>query len=778
MKKVLVLMMVLSINVAFTQNQLKQTIRGVVMDNETQVTLPGAVVIVNSSLPLNAVTDIDGKFKITGVPIGRYDIRISFLGYEPFMMKEIMVGSGKEVVLNIGMKESVSMLKGVEIKATSNKEEALNPMAFISARQLSVEEAKRYAGGFDDPARLAASFAGVASSVGSNAIVIRGNAPKGLLWTIEGVEVSTPSHFANVTSFGGGGISALSSNLLSNSDFYTSAFPAEYGNATSGVFDIKMKVGNNEKREHTFQAGVIGIDFASEGPFVKGKKASYIFNYRYSTFALIAPVLPEFAGAIKYQDLSFKLNFPLKNNVFSIWGIAASDYSGGDAKKDSTEWIHTWDNVSTSCVQGMGGTGINLKSNLSKKAFLVTSLSTSGTWLDSRDKKYDASLNFHDKDKIIYNSWRYALSSIMNYKFSAKHTNKSGMNIQNLNYNIKIQNNIDGSGLHTFANEQGTSYLIHGFSQSKYNLSNNLTANLGVHTQYFTLNNNYSIEPRAGLSMNIGGGNMLTAGYGLHSQIEMLLIYFTEQIVNGNKTYPNKDLDFSKSHHFVLGYNKRLSENLRVKIEPYYQALFNIPTAKNSSFSLINLDEEWFISDKLTNSGTGRNIGVDFTFERFLKDGYYYLFTASIFDSKYKGGDGITRNTRYNKNYVVNILYGKEWAFSRRNREDVISMNGKVCFMGGDMMTPYDKQASLDAMTVIYDDTKAFTEQKPAVCNIDFSLSYRRNKEKHSSVWSFQIMNLLGNKEVYGYCYNMKENKIEVDKDRIIVPNLSYRIEF
>jgi len=185
-KKVLVLMMVLSINVAFTQNQLKQTIRGVVMDNETQVTLPGAVVIVNSSLPLNAVTDIDGKFKITGVPIGRYDIRISFLGYEPFMMKEIMVGSGKEVVLNIGMKESVSMLKGVEIKATSNKEEALNPMAFISARQLSVEEAKRYAGGFDDPARLAASFAGVASSVGSNAIVIRGNAPKGLLWTIEG----------------------------------------------------------------------------------------------------------------------------------------------------------------------------------------------------------------------------------------------------------------------------------------------------------------------------------------------------------------------------------------------------------------------------------------------------------------------------------------------------------------------------------------------------------------------------------------------------------------
>ncbi len=242
-----------------------------------------------------------------------------------------------------------------------------------------MEEASRYAGGIDDPARLASSFAGVAGNLSSNAIVIRGNAPKGLLWCLEGVEIPNPSHFANVTSFGGGGITALSSQMLTSSDFYTGAFPAEYGNALSGVFDMKMRVGNNEKREHTFKAGLTGLEFASEGPFVKGKKSSYLFNYRYSTLSLISPLLPENAKGLSYQDLAFKINLPAgKKGTFSFWGIFSADKSGSEAKKDSSEWNYYQDIEKDENRNRMGAIGLNHQVILNEKTYFHTSLSATG----------------------------------------------------------------------------------------------------------------------------------------------------------------------------------------------------------------------------------------------------------------------------------------------------------------------------------------------------------------------------------------------------------------
>ena len=97
--------------------------------------------------------------------------------------------------------------------------------------------------------RLASSFAGVASNIGNNGIVIRGNSPKFLQWKLEGVEIPNPNHFADLSSFGGGGLTALSSNMLANSDFFTGAFPAEYSNALSGVFDLSLRNGNNQETE-------------------------------------------------------------------------------------------------------------------------------------------------------------------------------------------------------------------------------------------------------------------------------------------------------------------------------------------------------------------------------------------------------------------------------------------------------------------------------------------------------------------------------------------------
>ena len=379
-----------------------QTIKGRVVDNDLQIPLPGATVLILESDPLiGTTTDLDGFFRLENVPLGRYDLQISYLGYESSFVRELEVGSGKEVVVNVGLKESSLELDEVVVRAKQNKKEPLNSMSIISSRQINMEEARRFAGGFDDPAHLASSYAGVAENMNSNGIVIRGNAPKGLLWRMEGLEISNPSHFTNMTSFGGGGLTALSSQMLASSDFYTGAFPAEYGNALSGVFDIKLRSGNRDKREHALQIGVMGIDLSSEGPFKKGKRASYLFNYRYALFGLLEPILPENAGLIKYQDFNFKTDMPTKNaGIFSVWGIASSDYSGSRVTKKVEDWEYDQDRENGDGRTYMGALGLSHILIIGKHSLLNSSMAISGTVLSMNSDQMDLQNNLHPNQNI------------------------------------------------------------------------------------------------------------------------------------------------------------------------------------------------------------------------------------------------------------------------------------------------------------------------------------------------------------------------------------------
>ncbi len=397
-QKQIAIILLLTISSSALSQVLTQTIKGRIVDSDLQIPLPGATVVILESDPLiGGTTDLNGYFRIENVPIGRYDIQISYIGYEPSIFTELIVGSGKEVVINVGLKESLVNLAEVEVKAVQDKKEPLNSMAIISSRQVNMEEARRFAGAFDDPARLVTSYAGVApGNMNSNGIVVRGNAPKGVLWRLEGLEITNPSHFANLSTFGGGGISSLSSQMIDNSDFYTAAFPAEYGNALSGVFDLKLRSGNRDKREHTFQAGITGIDLSSEGPYKKGKPATYLFNYRYSTFGLIKPFLPDNAGLITYQDFSFKTDFPTKNaGIFSLWGIGSTDQSGSQVEKEPDEWEYEEDRMDEDARTSMGAVGLTHKFIIGKKNLLNSSLALSGSGL-----KYEE--NTMDVDKQLY----------------------------------------------------------------------------------------------------------------------------------------------------------------------------------------------------------------------------------------------------------------------------------------------------------------------------------------------------------------------------------------
>lgn len=318
--------------------------------------------------------------------------------------------------------------------------------------------------------------------------------------------------------------------------------------------------------------------------------------------------------------------------------------------------------------------------------------------------------------------------------------------------------------------------LLQLYSQSKLIVSPRLSLNMGVHSSYFLLNKNHSIEPRVGLKYDFNDKHNLALAYGIHSRIERLPVYF----VNDNGDIPNKNLDLLTSSHYVLAYNVKLNQNLLLCIEPYYQHLSNIPVSPNSYISTVNMQNVIFFNDRLISAGSGRNVGIDVTMERFLQNGFYYLFTASVFDSKYKDAAGVTRNTRFNKNYVFNLLAGKEWVVGN-NKNNILSANIRLNYLGGIRREPIDNEASTSTREVIYGETdreRAFSHRFDDTPVFSVAISYRKNKPNYSSVWTLQILNATGTREYSNDFYNLKTGKIETNYEGIIVPNLSYKLEF
>jgi len=777
MRYVLFILSLFLLTITVSAQQPTQTIRGLVIDEDSQIPIPFATVsIVNTNPILGTSTNSDGNFKIENIQVGRYDLKVSFIGYEPIIIKGLTVSSSKETFVSIRLKESAVTLNEIVIKPKLDKEKPLNKMATVSAKMLSVEEAKRYAGGFDDPARLASSFAGVASGVNNNAIIVRGNAPKSLQWKLEGVEIPNPNHFADLASFGGGAVTGLSSQLLSNSDFFTGAFPAEYNNALSGVFDIFMRTGNNEDYEHTFQVGAMGIDMASEGPFKKGKQASYLFNYRYSTFGLVGQITGANEG-IDYQDLSFKLNFPTKKaGVFSVWGLGLIDGVIVKEKTDSTEWYYQSSKENYNANQFMVASGLSHKIFLNNKSYLKTTLATTVSGIDWKVKRLDAFFNLQPQSNVESTNWNFVLKSSLNTKFNKKHTNKTGISATGIQYNMLLEDIAQpGNPLTTIIDESGYSTLFSAFSNSSFRLNNKLTINSGLNIQLFTLNNNSTIEPRFGIKWHWKENQQFGFAYGLHSRLERLNYYFTKDESTG--TFNNKDLDFSKAHHFVLSYSLNLTENMLLKIEPYYQYLYNIPVIADSSFSFINLKNDWFINDKFENTGKGRNYGIDINLEKYLSEGYYFMLTASLFTSEYTGGDNIWRDTRYNKNYTVNLLGGKEWNLGK-SKQNVLGLNVRLTYQGGDRFTPYEIDETVLAQEVIYDNSKAFSKQIDPAFIVHFTASYKINKKKTAHEFALKVLNATSYGDFQGFEYNLIDKTIDESREIIMIPNLSWKIEF
>lgn len=769
---------------ALHAQSLHQNIKGKVIDKESKVSLIGvSVLVLNSNPAVGAVCDTSGVFSVK-VPIGRQSIKFSYMGYEDITVPDIQVISGKETFITVEMRESVIKIDEVIIKARRQKDQPLNSMASISARMLTTEDASRYAAGYYDPARMVSSFAGVvaAEGDGKNDIIIRGNSPRGLLWRLEGIEIPSPNHFGDGQGDSGGAFCMITSDVLSNSDFYTGAFPSEYGNALSGILDLNLRKGNSDKREYGVQLGVVGSQVSLEGPLGSGHKASYLFNYRYANFQFLNK-----AGLIDmgknrrspvFQDINFNITLPTKKTgTFSLFGVGGISTTGKIAFKDSMQWKED-DDFRNDEIENhrMGVLGLKHMITLpNKKTFLKTIVAATNQY-DKWTKNW--MLDNYELFNYDYNKYNYSslkTSFTVNHKFNAAHTIRTGIVYNRMEFSM-YDRKYDNDEYKLAVDRKGQTGLAEAFLQWKYRITEKFEVNSGFHSMLFLLNRDYAIEPRIGLKWQATSKSAFSYGFGMHSKVESISSYYSQVIQNGSMTTPNKDVKFTKALHNVIGYDLLIRQDLRLKVEAYYQYLYDIPVIDHTSFSAINA--QFGIPDvAFVNKGKGYNKGIDITLEKFYANNYYFLVTASLFDSKYKGGNDQTYNTYFNTRYATNWLIGKDFNLGQ-SKQNIFSVNLKTLLRGGFRYTPIDPALSDDDPYFI--ESQTYTAQTPYFLRFDLGLKYRVNMPKFSWIVSLDVQNLTNRKNIidYEYEHDGSAKYLSPVEGLGLIPILNIKVEF
>ncbi len=786
----IILLAVLSMP-GFGQETLHQTIRGTVVDAVTGYTLVGAnVILLNSDPLMGTITDQHGQFQLEDVPLGRQGIEVRYMGYKSRVIPGLYLNSGKEVQVEVSLEENPLDMEEVEIKYHKPKDKAQNEMALVSSRTFSVEETERFAGSLGDPARMVANYAGVMTHNDSrNDIIIRGNSPIGVLWRLEGVEIPNPNHFGALGTTGGP-VSMINNNLLSNSDFLTGAFPAEFGNATAGVFDLNMRSGNTGKHEFTGQIGFNGFEAGAEGPVANvggTRKATYLANYRYSTLGLLNQIginLGTGDAVPQYQDLTFLVDVPGTGagrwKLFGLWG--KSHIELGRIPGDTTENSYNARGTATDFGSDLGVVGV------SNTLFFTPTMRLTSTFSYQRTGSstiLDSTVNEGESDVPFLRNYgrenKLSFSTRFRHKVNPRDNYSLGLILDHfaIDYLDSI-NHPDYGHFITTTDMKGTMEMARAYVLWQHTFGEKLKGNAGLHFRYFSLNGDLSAEPRLALAWQPRNRGTFSLGYGLHSQIQPKSVYYFQSYDEENETYhrTNEKLGSTRSHHVVIGYNHPFSNNFRIKIESYYQHLYHVPVSpSDGAYSLINAGDFFGIpvQDSLENRGTGSNFGVEVTVEKFLSKGYYILFTTSLFDSRYKGSDGITRNTAFNGNYVFNLLGGYERKIGKKT---YLTIDAKGVLAGGRRYVPIDVEASMEEGIEVRDWNRAYEKRYDPYFRTDLRLGIKVNNRRFSQEWAVDLQNLTGYRSIFMEGIDVTTGEIYSVYQQGFYPMFLYRIQF
>lgn len=762
----------------------KQTVRGRIVDGVSKTPLIGVNIVLASEGPVKGtISDEEGYFRFENVPVGRHEITCSSIGYQSIEVANLVVSSGKERVLDIEMEESITELSEVKITREIGGSKPINSLVTVSGRSLSAYEIENFPGSISDISRVAVSYPGVVSpNDGQNHIVIRGNSPKGLQWRMEGIEIPNLNHFSDIGA-SGGGVNVVSNNMMARSDFLTSAFPAEYGNALSGVFDLRLRTGNNETHEKTFQVGLMGTELMVEGPIHRASNTTYIAQYRYSTLQIIKQLGADLESVPNFQDLSFKIYHPTKKaGVFSLFGIGGLSHETGSDGYEMDSDMFT--------------AGISNNYTINSKTFVRNVVAVSG-----RTYQWDNESNIGSAEVPIDRTWKtdildYTLkvSAIVNRKINPRHHIKTGLIYEMawdqsyMAWNSDTLYNWHNDPVspyyqnheyeHVYVDASENAGTLQAFGSWNYQIGENLTLNSGLHFIQFYLNNNFSIEPRLGLKWFANPRHAFSAGFGIHSRKESMTLYAGRKYLpGGDYIQPNMDLELSKSMHSVLGYDFSITNLLHLKTEFYYQHLYDIPAHPFPPyFTTMNFDYG-FEGNILTNYGRGYNLGGEVSLERSMSEGFHFMWNLSVFDSKYIDKLGRYLNTKYNSRYASNGIIGKEFNIGR-GKQHVFGIATRYILTGGMRDLPIDEEASAENGYTVKSWDNGFSEQYPDYGRIDVLFKFRRNRPKYSGEWSLDLMNILNRKNVRYAYWDNASSSVQYEYQNPFILNITYRIQF
>ncbi len=760
-----------------------QQVTGVVTDLAQDAPIEGVKVTVEGENELSALTDAKGRFQIDNVPVGRRRIRFEKADFATYLIPDQVVDAGKVLSLEIKLSETQYTTGPVVITAKTTSRD----LQSVSTRTFTVEESRRFAAAYFDPARLVTSYPGVMQTNDqANHLVVRGNSPNGIVWRLEGVDILSPNHHSNAGTFtdrpaaSGGGTIILSAQMLANSQFHAGAFDARFGNATAGVFDIHLRKGNTDKPHFTAQAGVIGVDLSAEGPIGKNG-ASFLANYRYSFTGLLAVMGITFGGEdIRFQDFSFNLHLPTKKagvfTLFGIGGLSSNEFEGPRADSLREEGKDRFD---IRFYSDMGAAGATHKLLLSPRTLWRSTVAISA--LNARrfgDLILTDTAVFPTENDRLRQS-RLSFASHIDHKIGRRAAIPGGLDAYRYGFDLRSTFTpfVVPTTERVIASGAGDTWLLQPYVQGQFALRPGLDLRAGIHGMYLTLNGSAVAEPRASLSWTPAPAHNLRFAYGLHSQMQQPGLYFSTPNELRPEDNPNRELGFTRAHHLVLSYGWNIRPGLELRVEPYFQRYFGVPVSVNPQSLYSGLNQfEGYVVDSLVNEGTGRNYGIETSLERVFNKNYYFLVSGSLFRALNTAADGVERSGRFDGRYQFSATGGYEKAFGKKSK--ILSVNLRAVYRGGFLAQPIDAVASAAEGRTVFVANEGFTDQLGDFFRTDLRVAFKRNRAKLTRTFAIDIQNVTNRQNEAFRVYDPVLGRIDTRYQLGMIPLLSYLVEF
>jgi outer membrane receptor for ferrienterochelin and colicin len=671
------------------------SISGTVINAVTKQPLQGASLTVQAANS-SGITDSLGRYRITNIPVGSYTVAASFVGFETESRFNIVITSGNENEISFELRPQSSKLSEVIIRSGTRTARASSLETPLSVQRLTSEEIKANPGGNFDISRVVNSLPGVGGSSGSvggyrNDIIIRGGGPAENVFYLDGIEIPVINHFATQGS-GGGPTGILNVSFIEDVKLSTSAFPARYDNALSGIFEFRQKTGSLNQTQGNIRLSGTELAGTLEGPLSKKQNITYLASVRRSYLQLLfsmidLPIRPN------YWDFQYKLSYrPDTKSTLTFLGIGAIDQFGfGTINKPTQDKLYTLEQV-PSIRQRNYAAGFSYRRSITN-GYLFMVLSRNA--LDNRVEKFDANdednplnLRYRNKATETENKLRVEVNKSINgwnYSYGAS-TQLAQYVADN---NIRRRAAVGSQPEDRFLYNSDLQFFRFGlFAQSSRKFfDDRFIVSAGVRTDVNTFtdegtNPAKAFSPRIALSFLAGNKWTLNASIGQYAK---LAPYTILGFRDNNGKLVNKSSDYITNRHYVAGIEFLPKATTRFTLEGFYKNYSHVPVTVRDGININNLGADYNVvgNEPVVSTGRGKAYGFEFFAQQKLTSHFFGLFSYTFFYSRFSNADGKLAPSAWDSRHLISATFGYKLG---RNWE----LGLKYRYQGGAPYTPFD----------------------------------------------------------------------------------------